>query len=685
MHIKRVDVKNFRLLKDVSLLLEPRTTLVVGRNNSGKTSLTELFRRLLVDQKPTFRLEDFSLSAHDGFWKAAQLLKEGKRQNEVRSVLPVIEVQLTLAYDKEAQNLGALSACIIDLDPDCCEAAVVVCFAPSDGKLTALLGGIGEDGATPLERKNSFFRVIKDRISSTYTLTIHAADPNDPTNRKAMDLSQLAAIVRGDLITAQRGLDDTTNRDRDVLGKVLQVLFATAVADSADPKDKSTAEQLKQAVEGIQRELHENISQHVTGLLPTFKLFGYPGLSDPGLVTETTFNVERLLQSHTKVRYTGVNGLTLPEAYNGLGARNLIYILLQLLGFFRTFKARAAAAGVHLVFIEEPEAHLHPQMQEVFISQIEKIVDVFVKEMNDGVPWPVQFVISTHSPHMANAAPFTAIRYFLAAPDPEATGLRTAQVKDLRDGLGGEPEADRNFLHQYLTLTRCDLFFADKAVLIEGTTERLLLPEMIKKVDAEDATAPNLASQYLTVMEVGGAYAHRFFKLLDFLELPALIITDIDPLNATGDGCRVSEGVATSNACITDWFGGAAVEPAALVAKSEAERIKGIRRLAFQIPEADGAPCGRSFEDAFMLANKILFGLDAVPDGELEEKAEALAKTKKKSAFALEHAIDKTDWTPPKYIAEALLWLAKDLAVPPPAPVNFMVEAVAVVEIGADG
>lgn len=68
MHIHKVEIKNFRLLTKVELLFEEKTTVIVGRNNSGKTSLTKLFRRLLGDSTPTFRLEDFSLSAHESFW-----------------------------------------------------------------------------------------------------------------------------------------------------------------------------------------------------------------------------------------------------------------------------------------------------------------------------------------------------------------------------------------------------------------------------------------------------------------------------------------------------------------------------------------------------------------------------------------------------------------------------------------
>jgi putative ATP-dependent endonuclease of OLD family len=661
MQLRKIETKNFRLLHDVSLLLEKKTTVIVGRNNCGKTSLTEVLKRVLEDGTVSFRLEDFSFSAHAGFWEAFKANIEEKGEEEIRQLLPTISVRLTFKYDTD-ELLGTVGKFVIDTDPDCTEAVISIRYRLKDGKQGDLFSELTD---TSDAGKIAFFDALRERIPTFFGAEAFAIDPNDETNSLPLDLADVRRACFGGFIFAQRGLDDISHKDRVVIGRILENLFATAKTNSDDADSHSTAQELELAVKDVQAKIGADFNKKLDALLPAFALFGYPGLSDPQLLTETTFDVARLLSNNTKVRYSGANGVHLPESYNGLGARNIILMLLQLREFFKLYQAKETKPAVHLVFIEEPEVHLHPQMQEVFIRKLANIAKAFSEEL--GASWPVQFVVTTHSSHIANEAHFETVRYFLAKPD--ANGSASTIIKDLRKGLSGKPEPDRGFLHQYLTLTRCDLFFADRAVLLEGTAERLLLPKMIAKIDEGKPPSAKLSSQYLSVIEIGGAYAHLFFELIQFLELRTLVITDIDSVEPDGTrmkACPVAAGHRTSNGCLKSWFTPEAT-PTDLIAATEADKVKGYLRIAYQVPEVANDPCGRSFEDAFMLANPALFprvGADAV---EHAKHAWEEAKGVKKSQFALDHVLSATAWTTPRYITEGLSWLAENPVPPQPA------------------
>ena len=668
MQLNRVQIKNFRLLRDVELFLESETSVIVGRNNSGKTSLSEVIRRFTSDKNATFYLQDFSTECYEEFCAAFKAEREGKEESEIRTLLPIIELRLFFRYNSAQPRLGPLGEFIVDLDMACDEALVVMRFEPMDGAINRLFEGLPEE-ITDATRK-LFFREIAARIHNLYGIKVWAEDPNDASNRKESSQAAVRTLLKTGFINAQRGLDDITTKESDVLAKVLEGLFNNASLDTADEKERKIAEQLEEAVRTIQETIDSDFRSQLQQLLPTLQTFGYPGLGGSVLTTETSLDVHRLLTNHTKIRYEGDSGVLLPESYNGLGMRNLIFILLQIVSFYREFRAQAHAPGVHIVFIEEPEAHLHPQMQEVFIRQIGAIVEKLNKEHEKDPEWPVQFLVSTHSSHIANEAHFESIRYFLPSPANDRSTIWNTKIKDLRRGMSSTKPEDKKFLHQYLTLTRCDLFFADKAILIEGTSERLMLPIMIKKRDKADTSGRKLRSQYLTIMEVGGAYAHKFFDLLNFLELQTLIVTDLDPVtDVGGKKCLVHEANATSNACINSWFGGGPNVPNDLLEKSDEEQIRGRIRIAYQCREVNDGPCGRTFEDAFLLANDAKFGVSGDTPEALAGDALAKAETFKKSAFALQYAIDDTDWNIPKYINDGLAWLARGFVAPPTVPV----------------
>lgn len=655
MRVSRINVRNFRLLRKVDIDLDGRTTVLVGRNNSGKTTLAEAFTRFLQPSTLNFTVADFSAESYPEFLEAWKAYATGDEES-ARRLLPEISLTVEISYSKELPEYGPLAAAIVDLDPDCTTAMIRFSYSLEGGRLSDFFEGVAKDPNTGEEPDlECVLGIVGDRVQGMFARSITAIDPGDASNTRDIALEAMLRILTVHFLKAQRGLDDEKERPKDLIGSVFQNLFDAASKSNDGSVQKATADALTAAVADIEQDLGTKVSEMVKGIIPALRSFGYPGLTDPGLKAETTLDIERVLGNHTSIRYDGVAGVSLPESYSGLGSRNLILMLLTLLSYYREYATRGNMPGLHLVFIEEPEAHLHPQMQEVFIAQLASVAELFPTLDEKKQPWWPQFAVSTHSSHVANRADFSTIRYFRVENDPNGGFGHHANVLDLTDA----EDINKKFLHQYLTLTRSDLFFADKAILVEGTSERLIVPAAIRNAKHE------LSSQYVALMEVGGAYSHIFFPLLDFLRIPTLVITDIDAVGPVvgkkRDGATiVHEGTSTSNATIKKWFPDTdAQNPTALLAAAETDAIiSGNRYLAFQVPESKGKACGRTFEDAFLLANPSAEGLTLTGDTKQDEiRVRDAADGLKKSDFALRFAVDEGGWKTPRYIQRGLDWL----------------------------
>lgn len=682
MRIEKVKVEGFRLLQEVEIMLDRNSTVIVGRNNCGKTSFTDVFDRFTGGKEKQFRLEDFSATQRERFFNAKTLRDQAAKPEDVLAALPKISLTLTFRYDSAAPHLGPLSPFIIDLDVNSTTAIVHLEYRSTLASLHLLL----DTPHTPegVEPRAHFFRSLRDTLPKAYRVHVSAIDPTDISNRRDFEgANTLSALLRCDFVKAQRTLDHDKSGDADVIGKLLSALFKTASASTSANADQELAAKLKASVENIERNVQSDFDTMLKKLLPVMEILGFPSLNDTELKPETSLNVESLLSNHTKVVYPGIDGVHLPEGYNGLGTRNLIYMLLQLESYHKAYRSWSTRPTSHLIFIEEPEAHLHPQMQEVFINQLNTAIEKLSASYPDEAIWNVQFVITTHSPHVANAASFDAVRYFLNE-SPIQKNARQTKVKDFKKGMSSVSPNDQNFLHQYMTLTKCDLYFADKVIMVEGTTERLLMPRLCELVDKSLDEKHKLARQYVTCVEVGGAHAHLFYPLLDFLELKTLVITDLDSTKSvrkrnkkgdwttTWEKCPVAEGLRISNSAIKEWFRPKDVEdsenwqltPQELLSKTPNEKQSGYRRLAYQIPENSGTKvCARSYEDALVLANPDLFEWPKEQDQATE--AWEIAKRLAKTDTALRFAITEKNWTVPFYIQEGLTWLSV-----PPSPVE---------------
>ncbi|MFF2540131.1 ATP-dependent nuclease [Streptomyces cyaneofuscatus] len=665
--VTRADVKNFRLLRDVSIAFDKDVTVCVGRNNTGKTSLAEVLSRFLRPGDVRLRVEDFSAEAYPEFSQAYKAFTTGDEE-AARKLLPEISLTVFITYDKETTEYGSLGSLIVDLDPDCTEAVATVRYALKLGAMKEFFRD-GPDDLVEGWGDSLLLSLIGPRIPHLFERSAIAVDPADPTNFRNVSMSEVARAIKVDFVRAQRGLDDETERPKEPIGRVFESLFIGASKADENSPLRNFADDAETALREIFSNLDGKIQEMYDRMAPTVSGFGYPGLGGRDFSTRTTLDAKRLLSNFTSIRYPGSAGIELPESYSGLGSRNLLLILLTLFSYYRDYAAQRNQSCIHLVFIEEPEAHLHPQMQEVFIHQL----GVFKKEFpatDQGLDsWNAQFLVTTHSAHIANRVGFPAVRYFRLDTHSEPNGATSSQILNLADA----PGMSKDFLHKYLTLTRADLFFADKAILIEGTSERLFIPAAIARLDQNSGEGRgSLASQYVTVMEVGGAYSHLFYPFLDFLGLPTLVITDLDAVKPDSakklKSCCVTEGITTSNEGVKKWFNNDKITLAEL-AKSAAEEMPVTERrgLAYQVPETPGGACGRTFEDAFILANPEIFELKDFGSksvAEQEQQARELAKLQKKSNFALRIAVAEEDWKIPRYIRRGLEWLLRQTPMP---------------------
>ena len=310
----------------------------------------------------------------------------------------------------------------------------------------------------------------------------------------------------------------------------------------------------------------------------------------------------------------------------------------------------------------------------------------------------LQTFISTHSAHIVKKCNFKDIRYFHIPKEEGNVEIRNFYI-ELQARYADEEDADIDkvekehfkFLNQYLTIESSELFFAEKIIFIEGTSEKMLLPYFINQFDEDgmgDKGDAALTSQNISILEVG-ANAKAFKHFLDFLEIKTLIITDLDTTEEcesekgrkTYKACPAKIGTHTSNATLRHYYKSPKFDEEGFSAWMEKLKEHShndpspLIKIAYQDVE-DGYQ-GRSFEEAFANANMDDIGSNLNDVDGLKNKGkfdecksdpdqfvDEMLDSKGKSSFAsslLYLALSKENlkWNIPSYIKEGLKWIAK--------------------------
>ncbi len=174
------------------------------------------------------------------------------------------------------------------------------------------------------------------------------------------------------------------------------------------------------------------------------------------------------------------------ETTQGLGYQNALYIAAELLLLNRESISS-------FLLIEEPEAHLHPQLQMKFLKYMLHL-------LNNDYKDKMQVFITTHSPNITSKV------------NPEKIILSTAKNKkikmwSLRKGETKLDDKDYIYLHKFLDVTKSNMFFAKGIIMVEGPSEEILIPAIAKAMDF------NLEDYGVSIVNVNGVGFSRFSNI----------------------------------------------------------------------------------------------------------------------------------------------------------------------------
>jgi hypothetical protein len=687
MVLKEIVVENFRLLKNFKLELKDELSLIIGKNNCGKTSVLIILDKMLNSSEIVW--EDINLV------KQKELYKEINEFNgtieEGDKFLEAIKLQLYIEYN-DTDSYENIQNFIMDLEPENNIILLEFISLINIENIFDLKNIIRE---REIKDFSDFSRYMSKNFTKYFKIKKYSRG-YDKKNKKIIsdmieeiDSKDIQKVIKVVGIKADRAVsNDERNHALSSLTSRYYEIYRKNIKDESNlifqdleveiEKTDKALYKIYNGEKGNNEKGSEGIFKRIIDVVKTY------GGSDNkiNISIGSSISEKNLLTNNTSLYYKhgDEDSSTLPETYNGLGYLNLIGILFEIETKLQELYEQPA--DINILYIEEPEAHTHPQLQYIFIRNIKNHINSHRNKLNKEKNKYLQIIITSHSSHIVSECNFDDIIYLKRVDN----NILAKNFNSLKAEYEEDKKRGFKFVKQYLTLNKSELFFADKVICIEGDTERILMPAMMYKVDKTQIlknkiTIP-LLSQNISIIEVG-AYSHVFIPLFKFLGIKVLIITDIDSATKNNGKYKKShpnKATHTSNASIREFFKEDGLDDGnnqfkELIEKKNEDKIKDNIRIAYQVPEIEGDYQASSFEDAFILLNKDfilknkenLYGYGALKNFSKKEINNdfykfSLNKIEKKSAFAsallyFDEEENDMEWKVPRYIKEGLLWI----------------------------
>lgn len=547
MYIKSISMFNFRKFREKDNTIEfvyasdyikdrdknqtidiaPKTTLIVGKNNSGKTTVISCLEKLIKGAK-------FS-SCDYNYDYLKELLKlyttPGYLDAEDNVVVPAMNFKITVAMDNNTDDLVTNIIPFMAIgDVEKSEIDINIKWAVSNTPIfiAQLKTFIVKDF-----KEQQFDRFLKLIDESDFELT-YSNSNNE--KRTGFALSNLIEITS---ISANKSINDTclSNAFSKIVDYRYKNVIGTEMADQLDSEIININEDL---TKGIQKHHTDTINNSISKMLSGDKC---------KVLLKSDLSFQKLIQNVLKYEYMEA-GNSIPEHQYGLGYTSLMMIVAEIITYIEKFPNTSFNSQINIIAIEEPETYMHPQMQELFIRNVNDMISSLLESSNKHVN--SQIIITTHSAHILNSKihmgkKFDNIAYITGnnncasaiclnddilleeminnkkkAKDTEFTKEQTDKTEE--EKLNTLRAAELNnliFLKKHIKFKVSEMFFADAVIFVEGITEYTLLQYFI----SQNAV---LNKYYISVFLVDGAHAKVYNSLINKLNIPTLIITDLD-------------------------------------------------------------------------------------------------------------------------------------------------------------